>query len=313
LVQDMELHDRLQSDETSLKEKLEALYHQLDKLSGGVLSIVADTIGRFTDARGSEAAAAMAYYTLFSLFPLLLALVAVGGYFLQQPKVFDEVVSLLSRAFPISHTLISDNLQQILQVRGAIGIVGIIGAVWSGTGVFSVLSNNINEAWKDAELRSFLQGRLVALGMAGVLAILLVLSVVGSTAVDVLSQIQVPLLQRLSVYSSPIWMAASTAIPWVLTFFLFLALYWWVPTAKVKFSAAFWAALVVTIAWEAASALFALYVSSGLARYKIVYGSLGSVAALMFWIYVSSWIIIFGAHLSAAIAQREQAGPGEVD
>jgi membrane protein len=309
----MELGDRLQSDETSLKEKLEALYHRLDKLSGGVLSIVADSIGRFTDARGSEAAAAMAYYTLFSLFPLLLALVAVGGFFLQQPRVFNEVVSLLGRAFPISHSLISDNLKQIMQVRGAIGIVGLAGAVWSGTGVFSVLSNNINEAWKDTEQRNFLQSRLVALGMAAGLAILLVLSVVGSTVVDVLSQIQVPLLQRLEVYSSPIWMAASTVIPWVFTFLLFLALYWWVPTAKVKFSAAFWAALVVTVVWEAASSLFAFYVSSGLARYKIVYGSLGSVAALMFWIYLSSWIVIFGAHLSAAIAQREQADTGEVD
>jgi membrane protein len=235
-----------------------------------------------------------------------LALVAVGGYFLQQPKVYGEVVSVLSRFFPTSYTFISDNLQNIIKARGALGAIGIIGAIWSGTNVFSVLSNNIDQAWKDAEKRNLLQSRLVALGMAGVLAVLLVLSIAGSTMVNVLSTIQVPLLQRLSVHSTPLWMAASTVIPWMLTFLLFLALYWWVPTAKVKFSAAFWAALVVTVAWEVASALFADYVSSGLARYQVVYGSLGSVAALMFWIYISSWIILFGAHLSAAIAQRRR-------
>jgi membrane protein len=301
----MEDDSSLHSDRTSLTEGLRKLYDWLNAHTGGVPSILRDAIDRFTKARGSEAAAAMAYYTLFSLFPLLLALVAVGGYFLQQPTVFNEVVSLLGRVFPVSQQLIADNLQQIMKVRGSLGIVGLIGAIWSGTGVFSVLSNNINEAWRGAEQRNFLQSRLVALGMAGVLVILLVLAVVSSTVINVLSTVEVPLLQRLSVYGSPLWNAAGTVIPWVLTFLLFLALYWWVPTAKVRFSAAFWAALVVTVVWEAASALFAFYVTSGLARYQIVYGSLGSVAALMVWIYLSSWIIIFGAHLSAAIAQRE--------
>jgi membrane protein len=302
----MEGDHTLHSNKSSLIDSVKRAYHWLNDHTGGVPEIMRDTVERFTNARGSEAAAAMAYYTLFSLFPLLLALVAVGGFFLQQPRVFNEVVSLLGRVFPVSHSLIATNLQQVIQVRGALGAIGLIGAVWSGTGVFSVLSNNVNEAWKSAEERTFLQSRLVGLGMAGVLAILLVLSVVSSTAIDVLSNIQVPILHRLQVYSMPIWQAGSTVIPWLFTLLLFLALYWWVPTAKVKFTAALWAAAVATVAWEAASALFAYYVSSGLARYKILYGSLGSVAALMFWIYISSWIIILGAHLSAAIAQRQQ-------
>jgi membrane protein len=302
----MEGDNTFHRHQASVIDNLKQFYRWLNRHTGGVPEIIRDTINRFAKARGSEAAAALAYYTLFSLFPLLLALVAVGGFFLQQPRVFSEVVSILGRVFPVSNSLIATNLQQIIQVRGALGVVGLLGAIWSGTGVFSVLSNNVSEAWKGAEERDFLQSRLVALGMAGVLAVLLVLSVVSSTVIDVLSNAQVPLLQRLQVYSRPIWTAASTVIPWVLTFLLFLALYWWVPTAKVKLHAAAWAALVATIVWEAASALFAFYVSSGLARYKIIYGSLGSLAALMFWIYISSWIIMFGAHLSAAIAQRDQ-------
>jgi membrane protein len=301
----MEGDNTVESNHTNVIDRLKQLYHWLDAHTAGVPSLIQDTIDRFTEAEGAEAAAALAYYTLFSLFPLLLALVAVGGYFLQQPRVYSEVVSVLNRFFPTSSTFISDNLQTIIQARGALGVIGVLGAIWSGTNVFSVLSNNINQAWKDAEKRNLLQSRLVALGMAGVLTILLLLSVVSSTVIEVLSSIQVPLLHRLAVYSTPLWMAASTAIPWVFTFLLFLAMYWWVPTAKVKFSAAFWAALVVTLAWELASTLFADYVSSGLARYQVVYGSVGSVAALMFWIYISSWIIIFGAHLSAAIAQRK--------
>jgi membrane protein len=82
---------------------------------------------------------------------------------------------------------------------------------------------------------------------------------------------------------------------------------------EVKWSAAFWAALVVAVAWELAANAFAWYVGSGLARYRVVYGSLGTVVALLFWIYLSAWIIIFGAHLSAAVSRHTSKGliPGQ--
>jgi membrane protein len=66
--------------------------------------------------------------------------------------------------------------------------------------------------------------------------------------------------------------------------------------------------LVATIGWELVKAAFAWYLSSGLARHHLVYGSLGAVVALMLWIYLSSLIILFGAHIGAAIGQRRQAG-----
>ena len=113
-----------------------------------------------------------------------------------------------------------------------------------------------------------------------------------------------PLVDVESLYGTPLWTALSDLLPWFVIFLLFLALYRWVPNAEAKWSAAFWAALVVALAWEIAANVFAWYVGSGLGRYRIVYGSLGTVVALMFWIYLSGWIIIFGAHLSAAVAQH---------
>jgi membrane protein len=61
---------------------------------------------------------------------------------------------------------------------------------------------------------------------------------------------------------------------------------------------------VTALAWEIAASAFTWFLSSGLASYQLVYGSLGTVVALMVWIYVGSSIILFGAHLSAAITQR---------
>jgi membrane protein len=96
-------------------------------------------------------------------------------------------------------------------------------------------------------------------------------------------------------------------VPWMFAFLTFLGLYRWVPEAKVQWSAAFWGALVASIAWEVAKRGIVWYLSSGLARYRLVYGSLATVVVLMLWIYVSAWIALFGAHLSAAVVDSNSS------
>lgn len=287
-----------------LKDGLRPIYRRVNHLSGGSLGILRNAIERFNDARASEAAASMAYYALFSLFPLLLALVAVGSFVLEREKAFQQAIGLITEAVPISQGLIERNIQQVLDLRGTAGIVGLIGLLWSAMGAFAALAHNINRAWPDAEPRSFLERRLVALGMIGTLAVLLTLSLVSTTVLNLLPQLQVPLWDSVSIYETPLWAALSNFIPWLFTLLLFLALYLWVPNTEVKRRAAFWGALVAALAWEVAANGLAWYLKSGLVRYELVYGSLGAVVALMFWIYLSSWITLFGAHLSAAIAQH---------
>lgn len=287
-----------------LKNVLRPIYQRVNHLSGGSLGIMKDAFQRFNEARASQAAAAMAYYALFSLFPLLLALVAAWSFVLEREQAFQQVVGFVTEAIPISQALIEKNIQRVLELRGAVGLVGLLGLLWSGMGAFEVLANNINRAWPGAEPRSFLERRLVALGMVGVLSALLAFSLISTTVLNLLPQLQVPLWDSVSIYETPLWGALSNFIPWLFTFLLFLALYLWVPNIEVERRVAFWGALVAALAWEVAANGLAWYLRSGLVRYELVYGSLGAVVALMLWIYWSSWIALFGAHLSAAIAQR---------
>lgn len=292
----------------SLQDRIEAIFQRANDLSRGRLGILKDASKSFGQARGSEAAAGMAYYAIFSLFPLSLALVAIGSLVLDKQQIMDQVISLVSQAFPIGRGLIRQNLQQVVQLRGAVGLISLVGATWSGTGVFTVLNRNINRAWTDAEPRNFLESRIVALGMVGVLALLLVLSVASTAVFNVLSQLQVPLGGGISIYQTPLWTIGSTLVPWLFVFLLFLSLYRWVPNEKVPWFAAFWAALVVAAAWQIGANAFAWYVGSGLAQYQLVYGSLGAIVALMFWIYLGSWLTFFGAHLGAALARYQESG-----
>jgi membrane protein len=289
---------------TSFADKAKAIYRRANDLSGGSLDILRETFQRFNDARASEAAAGMAYYALFSLFPLLLALVAAGSFFLESERAYREVVDLVTQAIPVSRGLIERNIRRVLELRGTVGIVGLIGLLWSATGVFTILDNHINRAWPEAETRNFLEKRLVALGMVGVLAGLLVLSLFSTAVLNLLPRLQVPLWGGVSIYETSLWAIVSKLVPGLFISLMFLSLYRWVPNTEVKWSGAVWAALVAAFAWEATASAFTWYLSSGLARYELVYGSLGAVVALMFWIYISSLITLLGAYLSAAINQH---------
>jgi membrane protein len=86
---------------------------------------------------------------------------------------------------------------------------------------------------------------------------------------------------------------------------MFLALYRWTPSAEVGWKGAIVGALIAALSWELVKGGFTWYVGSGMVRYELVYGSLGAVAALLFWIYISSTITLFGAHLSAAVGRHK--------
>jgi membrane protein len=288
------------------------IYDRANRLTGGIVGIVRDAFGRFGEARGSQAAAGMAYYAVFSLFPLLLALIIGGTYLLnlEQAAVRAQVLDIIAEAIPVSRELIARNINQVLAARGTVGLIGVLGALWSGSGVFTILSTHITRAWPESPPRGLVRQRLVAFGMVGTLVILLVASIIAGTVLDLMPEFELPLVER-AVYDTFLWPMLSDVLPWLLMLALFVGLYRWVPNTQVPWSAAFWSALVVALFWELAARGFGFYLRSGLAQYELVYGSLGTVVALMFWAYLASWITIFGAHLGAAIAGRPRAGEGD--
>lgn len=286
--------------------KLETLYNRANSLSGGSLGVVCDAIQHFGDTRAAEAAASITFYAIFSLFPLLLALIVGGSFVLQSEKVQQQVLGVVAEFFPVAQQLIERNIQGVLEMRGSVGIIALIGLVWSGTGVLTVLSRNINRAWPQAKPRNFVQDRLMALGLVSILAVLLVISSVSNTVFNVLARFSIPIGRGVSMNETPLWTIFLGSAPRLLVFFALWGLYRWMPNTKVRWSEAFWGALVATPAGEIATDGFSWYLSSGIVHYELVYGSLGTVVALMLWIYIGFTITLFGAHLSAAVARHKR-------
>jgi membrane protein len=285
----------------NLAERMEIYYNKANQLIGGRLDIVRGTMESFERLRGSQAAAGMAYYVFFSLFPLLLVFVSVGSYFLERGIVYEEIISFVNRAIPVGYTLIDQNLQSVLAQRGTIGIIGLVTLLWSASGMFTMLAYNINLAWSKARRRKFFEHRLIGLAMIASIGLLLILSIAADTAFKVVVGLNLPLVEELSIYGTSLWTLVSHLTPWLIVFLLFLALFWLVPTTKVKRQAALWSAAIAALAWQLSTNAFSFYITSGLGRYDVVYGSLGAVVVLLFLIYILGWITLFSAHLCASI------------
>jgi len=287
--------------------KFKGVYEAADRLSGGSLDILRQSVSRFTEMGGSVSAAALAYYALFSLFPLLLFLVAILSIILANSEAaYYQAISFIRNALPVSVELIEDNMLEVLKQRGRIGLISAAGLLWSASGFFSILGRSINRAWPQVKLRGFVQSRLLALGMVGGLLILLLLSLISSTLVGLLPTMVEWLGLDEQILQSPIRQVVLRVVPALFTYLMFVALYSWVPNKHVNWHAALRGAALVTVVWELAKYGFAFYIGSGLVNFEIVYGSLGTLIILMLWIYFSNFLALLGAYLVATLDQRAE-------
>jgi membrane protein len=282
---------------------LKEFYKNINELSGNRFSILENAVKSFTEKQAAQASAGLAYYSIFSIFPLLLVFIAAGSYFIDTNQVFNVVTQFIQQALPISRQIINENLQEILEARGTAGVISIITLLWSASGMFTSLAYNINLAWSRAARRNFLQNRLIGLWMIVGLIGLIVISLVLSWITQRLPHMDIAhaspsdliLLRLISAFGS-----------WLMIFLVFFTLYHWIPTMRVKWSSTLWGALLASLAWKAVTTGFTWYLDSRFGRYQLVYGSLGAIVAFLFLIYIISLITLFGAHLSAAIESWER-------
>ncbi|MFZ6030167.1 MAG: YihY/virulence factor BrkB family protein [Chloroflexota bacterium] len=285
----------------TLQTRLEAFYERANQATGNRLDILRTAIQRFGEKQGGQAAASLSYYALFSLFPFLLTLIYFGSYFLESEKTYQQVMTWLYRALPVSRDVISENLARVVDQRGPIGVVGLITLLWAASGVFTGVAYHVNRAWDETDQRGFLQKRLIAFSMIAALTLLFLLSVALQTVLALLPAFDIPLLGNVNVYETGLWVLLSNLLPWFLIVLLYFALYLWVPARPVNWKAALWSGLVTATAWKVATAGFNWYLRSGFGQYELVYGSLGALVALLFLVYLIGWITLFGAHLCASL------------
>jgi len=242
----------------------------------------------------------MAFYGFFSLFPLLLILVTYGGSFLESTEAQSQVLEFLVRIFPISGEVIERNIEQVLRARGPVRSFSAVALAWSGSAIFAILARHINSAWSTARQRPFITRRLMALLILVVLVVLMVLLMTANTLMRWLPAEVNGVAQVLTHMRY-----FTQFVVWATLFVSLLTLYRWIPNTTVSWADGAWGSLVASTAILLTSWGFTWYIRKGFINYSLVYGSLGAVAALLFWTYLVGFWVLFGACLSAAIGENE--------
>ncbi len=264
--------------------------------------LLRETYKNFTKHRTTFLAAALSFYGFLSLFPLILFIVSILGFFLQSARVQSEIFKFVSQNLPIVGELVKRNVQAVVSGRESIGVIGLLGLLWTGSAIFAAIEHALNIVWEAPVPRHILKHKILALLLIIGGALLVLASVFMTSFASSLRYFALYLFpgkqESFALLWSTITGAASGCIG-TLTFFL---IYRIIPNVPIRARDVWRGALVAGVGWEISKYIFSWYLRS-LARYELLYGTLSVVIALLVLIYISALILLLGAELNFAYAE----------
>ncbi len=261
-------------------------------------TLIIRTIKELGDDDATHMAAGVAYYALFSLFPLLLGLIAVIGLAADSNTIRTEILHWAADNLPGTGDFISDNVVASTEASGSLGAISIIGLIWSGSAIFGAITRVVNRAWDIQHDRPFIKGKIMQLAMAMSVGILFVLALTSASLAQTAERYahtDMPVLGQADEVSG---ILLFRILSFIFNLAIFLSLYKVLPNTKTHWRYIWPGALVAALFFEGGKFLFVLYLDN-FATFSAVYGSIGSVIALLLWAYVSAFILIVGAEMSS--------------
>lgn len=262
-------------------------------MTDGLLQHIWQAIYRFSK-HGTRESAAFSYYTVFSMFPLMLLAIIVIGTVLGPAAAHNQIDGILRLFLPASTAnFLQDNIAQALEQRGSFGLVAAISLLWSSLGLFSSLSSALSRTFRDVNQRNSWQQRFVGLAMMITFGVLVIASLATTAIFNIVDLIV--------FYQTTSWITMGALIvPLSLSVAVFAFLYRFIPRRRVRWDAIWVAAFFGGGAWEIAKRVFTWYLDN-LASYNLVYGSVATMIVLMFWAYLTGIIILLGAEICVSI------------
>jgi membrane protein len=255
---------------------------------------------RFFDHNGPDRAAAVSYYTLLSLLPLLVFLISLGARVLGSwDAAYQRATFLLQGvlAHNDEHTRLA--LRQFAEQAARFYAPSLLILAWTSKRVFASLLSALEVVFGHPG-RGILKGNLVTLALVGItgvgLLLTMLLAAVGATTEGLLRRLAPP--EAVLMFGGLAAFVARHALPVVITMAFLFILYRIAAPAGYTTRHAAGGALLATLLWEGAKSGFAWYLAN-LARYAGLYGALEGVIVLAIWIELSVSIVLYGGEVVA--------------
>jgi membrane protein len=268
-------------------------------------SLVRQAVDRWVDDYAPSMGAALSYYTIFSIAPLLVIVIAVAGFAFGDDAasgaLFGQLRGMLGdEGAAVAQRLVASAREPRTSLFAT--LAGLVTMVIGATTVLAELQSALNRIWRappvKKDLWTMLRSRLLSLSLILAIGFLLLVSLVASAAMAALGQWGAPYFGRMKWLFEVVNVALSLAMVTV----LFAMIYKILPRVRIGWRDVWTGAAVTAILFTLGKSLIGLYL--GRSAVTSGFGAAGSVVVLLVWVYYSAQIFLFGAEFTAVYTHR---------
>jgi membrane protein len=268
------------------------------------LDLIKDTVFGFVEHENLTRGAAIAYYTIFSIAPLLIIVIAIAGLAFDRAAAEGAIVGQFSGLMGKQSAATLESMIQSASnpSSGTVAtIIGIATLLLTATGAFAEIQSALNAIWKAAPsvgVSQLVRARLVSLSLIFALGFLMLVSLIVSAGLAALSSYLSDLFPGVQVLMSVLsWVISLTLIT-----ALFAAIYKILPDKPIAWRDVGVGAVVTAVLFTIGKSLIGLYL--GQASVASTYGAAAAPLIILIWVYYSAMIFLLGAEFTRAYAQQ---------
>ncbi len=270
-------------------------------------SVTKEVFLDFLDNNSFQKGAALAYYTIFALPPILIIMINIAGSVFSREavrgQVYTQLRDLIGSSGAADIQKMVENINQSADFTWAT-IIGVFTLLVGATGVFISLQESLNQIWgvkpkPRNEYVKLILDRLLSFAMIMAIVFLLLVSLLVHAALVAVNSFLVDRIDEA-------WLQVSQLVNLVVSMgvvtFLFALIYKFLPDAKIKWSDVWVGSLVTALLFTLGKSLIGLYL--GNSNFSGIYGAAGSVIVILTWVFYTSQIIFLGAQFTLVYARR---------
>jgi membrane protein len=266
--------------------------------------LVKDAASEWLEDKASRLGAALAYYTVFSIAPLLVIVIAIAGFVFGREAVQGHIAAQMQDLVGKQGAAAVQTMVQSASNPGSgilASILGIIMLIFGAMGLFGQLQDALNTIWEvqpkpGRGILGVLRERFLSLSMVLGSAFLLLVSLVISTALAALGSLWG------DWQTSVVGHVISVIVSLVVITLLFAMIYRYLPDAKIAWKDVWLGAAITALFFTIGKFLIGLYLGSS--SVGSAYGAAGSLAVLLIWLYYAAQLFLFGAEFTKVYADK---------
>ncbi|STZ27534.1 ribonuclease BN/uncharacterised domain fusion protein [Myroides odoratus] len=275
-----------------------------------------DSVMDFLDDRATKFSAALSYYTIFALPPLIILIISASGFFIEEKDVsaffYQQVSDLVG---PNTAREVENAMNNVTLNRSGVlpTVIGIAMLLFSASGVFAEIQSSINYIWgfvakPEKSVIRMIKNRLLSFAMIASVGFLLLVSLLINSLASILYDYLAEFFAESTIYLVKV---LNNAIVFVLITFLFALIFKTLPNGIIRLKDAFVGAAFTAVLFMIGKWGIGIYL--GTTATSSLYGAAGSIIVMLMWVYYSAMILYFGAEFTKnyALLFGERIRPGQ--